>query len=64
MVNTPPDPARLLVVDDNKVNRMVLSRSLEQQGHIVETANDGKEGLVKIRTMAFDWISTELRYRS
>ena len=24
---------RLLVVDDNKVNRLLLGRSLEQQGH-------------------------------
>lgn len=48
------NPARLLIVDDNKVNRMVLSRSLEQQGHVVETAENGKEGLDKFRTGAFD----------
>jgi class 3 adenylate cyclase len=41
-------------VDDNKVNRMVLSRSLEQQGHVVETAENGREGLEKFRTGAFD----------
>ena len=47
-------PAHLLIVDDNKVNRMVLSRSLEQQGHVVETAENGREGLEKFRTGAFD----------
>jgi CheY-like chemotaxis protein len=26
-------PARLLVADDNKVNRLLLTRSLELQGH-------------------------------
>ena len=26
-------PARLLVADDNKVNRLLLQRSLELQGH-------------------------------
>jgi len=54
MPNLSPEPARLLVVDDNKVNRMALSRSLELQGHIVETAENGKEGLEKFRTGTFD----------
>jgi len=54
MPNLIPEPARLLVVDDNKVNRMALSRSLELQGHIVETAENGKEGLDKFRTGTFD----------
>lgn len=54
------EPTRLLVVDDNKVNRMVLSRSLEQQGHIVETANDGREGLEKIRTGLFDLVLLDI----
>ncbi|NWF64774.1 MAG: response regulator [Chloroflexi bacterium] len=48
------EPARLLVVDDNKVNRMTLSRSLQVQGHIVETAENGREGLEKFRSGAFD----------
>lgn len=48
------EPAHLLVVDDNKVNRMVLSRSLEQQGHQVETAENGQEGLEKFRSGTFD----------
>ncbi len=48
------EPARLLVVDDNKVNRMVLSRSLEQEGHVVETAENGQEGLEKFRSGTFD----------
>jgi adenylate cyclase len=55
-----PEPSRLLVVDDNKVNRMVLSRHLEQQGHIVETAENGKEGLEKIRTQSFDLVLLDI----
>lgn len=54
MSNRILEPARLLVVDDNKVNRMALSRSLELQGHLVETAENGKEGLEKFRTGTFD----------
>ena len=57
---TSPTPAKLLVVDDNKVNRMVLSHSLERQGHVVETAENGKEGLEKIRTKAFDLILLDI----
>ena len=36
---------RLLVVDDNKVNRLLLGRSLEQQGHTVEMAENGRQAL-------------------
>ena len=31
-------PARLLVADDNKVNRLLLTRSLELQGGVFEPA--------------------------
>jgi len=55
-----PEPARLLVVDDNKVNRLVLSRSLENQGHIVETAENGAEGLNKIRSQSFDLVLLDI----
>ncbi len=54
MSNPSSEPARLLVVDDNKVNRMTLSRSLEIQGHVVETAENGREGLEMFRTGTFD----------
>jgi CheY-like chemotaxis protein len=33
--NGTAETGRLLVVDDNKVNRLLLARSLEQQGHTV-----------------------------
>ena len=36
--------ARLLVADDNKVNRLLLSRNLELQGHSVATAENGRRG--------------------
>jgi class 3 adenylate cyclase len=54
------EPARLLIVDDNKINRMILSHTLAQQNHIVETANDGKEGLEKIRTGSFDLVLLDI----
>ena len=57
---TSPEPSRLLVVDDNKINRMLLTRSLEAQGHIVETAENGKDGLEKIRTGTFDLVLLDI----
>ena len=35
----------LLVVDDNKVNRLLLGRGLEQQGHRVAFAENGRQAL-------------------
>ncbi len=50
----------LLVVDDNKVNRILLSRNLEQQGHTVEAVENGKEALDKLRTQAFDLVLLDI----
>ena len=46
--------ARLLVVDDNKVNRLLLARSLETQGHRVELAENGRVALEMLRAQPFD----------
>jgi adenylate cyclase len=46
--------ARLLVVDDNKVNRLLLARALELQGHSVASAENGRIGLEMLRRDAFD----------
>ena len=47
-------PARLLVVDDNKVNRLLLTRSLELQGHSVASADNGRVALEMLRREPFD----------
>ena len=47
-------PARLLVADDNKVNRLLLARSLELQGHRVKCAENGRIALEMLRVEAFD----------
>ncbi|MBI3369415.1 MAG: response regulator, partial [Burkholderiales bacterium] len=46
--------ARLLVADDNKVNRLLLTRSLELQGHRVATAENGSVALAMLQREAFD----------
>lgn len=45
---TVPSPLirlKILVADDNQVNRTILVRQLSGVGHTVETARDGKEAL-------------------
>ncbi|MEO5691885.1 MAG: adenylate/guanylate cyclase domain-containing protein [Usitatibacter sp.] len=49
-----PGSARLLVVDDNKVNRLLLSRSIELQGHRVAMAENGRVALEMLRRESFD----------
>src|SRR5574339_403030 len=54
------EPGRLLVVDDNKVNRILLARGLESQGHRVETAEHGRRALEKLRSDAFDLVLLDI----
>jgi class 3 adenylate cyclase len=46
--------SRLLVVDDNKVNRLLLSRSLEALGHRVATAENGVVALQRLNEEPYD----------
>jgi adenylate cyclase len=48
------EPASILVVDDDAVTRSMLTRSLEQEGHLVTTAKDGGQGLDLLRSQPFD----------
>src|SRR5438034_4497671 len=53
-------PARLLVVDDNKVNRLLLARNLELQGHSVALAENGRVALEMLRRDGFDLILLDM----
>ena len=52
--------ARLLVADDNKVNRLLLARSLELQGHRVASAENGRVALEMLRARAFDLLLLDM----
>ena len=52
--------ARLLVADDNKVNRLLLGRSLEQLGHRVAMAENGRIALEMLRREAFDLLLLDM----
>src|SRR5258707_5648803 len=52
--------ARLLVADDNKVNRLLLTRSLELQGHRVTSAENGRVALEMLRREPFDLVLLDM----
>ena len=44
----------MLVVDDNSVNRLFVTRALEQNGHQVANAENGRLGLEMLKSKPFD----------
>jgi CheY-like chemotaxis protein len=52
--------ARLLVVDDNKVNRLLLGRLLEQLGYRVDMAENGRVALERLHADAPDLVLLDI----
>lgn len=52
--------ARILLVEDNEMNRDMLSRRLERKGYAVMCAVDGQEGVAKARTELPDLILMDM----
>jgi class 3 adenylate cyclase len=50
------EAGHILVVDDNKMNRLLLARGLEQQGHRVSFAENGRQALEMLRARGFDLV--------
>jgi CheY-like chemotaxis protein len=51
---------RFLIVEDQEALRTLLGDLLESRGMVVETAQDGKEGLEKTRRQFFDLILSDI----
>ena len=51
---------RLLVADDNKVNRLLMTRSLELLGYRVATAENGRIALEMLRNESFDLLLLDM----
>lgn len=53
-------PARILVADDNEVNRNVLARRLQQEEYDLAMACDGREALELLNTQEFDAVLLDI----
>lgn len=54
------DKGDLLVVDDNRVNRLLVTRTLEQLGHRVTFAENGRQALEALRGRAADLVLLDI----
>ncbi len=52
--------AKILLVEDNEMNRDMLSRRLERRGYDVALAVDGKDGIEKAQSGDFDLILMDM----
>lgn len=50
----------LLIVDDNKVNRLLMSRSVELLGHRASTAENGKIAMQMLQDETFDMLLLDI----
>lgn len=55
-----PEGGRILIVDDTRLNRMVLVRGLTAQGHSVATAENGRQALDLLRAQPFDVVLLDI----
>jgi signal transduction histidine kinase/CheY-like chemotaxis protein len=61
--STQPEPRqlRVLLVEDNAINRLVAQAMLEREGHVVTIANDGYEGVEQAALRQCDVILMDWR---
>lgn len=52
--------AKLLLVEDNEMNRDMLSRRLERRGYEVNIAVDGKAGIEKAKSGGYDLVLMDM----
>ena len=61
VISTPEDPMRrILLVEDNDLNRDMLSRRLQRQGFEVSVAGDGRQGVEAARASLPDLILMDM----
>ena len=70
LTRLPPDPpaplaraqsARILVVEDNRVNRLIAQQLLTRAGYRIETAESGLEAIDRVRQGAFDVVLMDVQ---
>ena len=56
----PDRHGHILVVDDNRLNRLKLAHSLQQEGYTSATAEDGRQALEMVRAQPFDLVLLDI----
>lgn len=59
-MSDPTPKGRILIVDDEKLNRLLLSTNLKGSGYAVEEAVNGEDALEKVREQLFDIVLLDL----
>jgi DNA-binding NtrC family response regulator len=59
-MTTKNDQLRILIVDDNREIRTILSEYLKEEGYFADGAGDGKEALARHGQSPFDLVITDL----
>ena len=54
-------PLDILVVEDNPVNRKLISKLLSKRGHLVTLANDGHEAITALESRTFDVVLMDIQ---
>ena len=52
---------RILLIEDNKINQLVVTKMLQKDGIIVSTADDGQIGLDRLKAETFDLILMDIQ---
>ncbi len=60
MLNDRKKKTRLLVADDEEIFRVLLRRTLSDEGYLVETAEDGLHAIDLVKRMPFDVILSDI----
>ncbi len=53
-------PKRVLIVEDNVINQIVIKRMLERMGHTVEIASEGDAAIRLVQQNAYDLLLTDV----
>ncbi|QCT02908.1 PAS domain S-box protein [Paenibacillus algicola] len=54
------EPARILIVEDHEINRLVLSKMVEKMGHRVSVATNGQEALQALTRHPYDIVFMDI----
>ncbi|MBA4063882.1 MAG: sigma-54-dependent Fis family transcriptional regulator [Isosphaera sp.] len=60
-MSVPPEPLRVLVIDDDRALAETIAESLERRGHACAVCTTGKAGVARLEQEPFDVVLTDLR---